>query len=309
MCGVHHFDDGGERLDGHHHHIRHGSSVRSRRAFLGDVGGGALALALLTPAALAACSADNAGSDGSTDEAGGTGSESETTAADNTASDNSASSDTDSNDTASADDGDSDAGDSPDSGVRWARANLGFVSAYVLVRGDRAAIVDTGSAGSADAIGQTLQDLGLNYSDVERVILTHKHPDHVGSIAEVLAQAVNAAAYAGEADLGAIDGDISPLVGGEDVFGLEILATPGHTPGHMAVIDHDAGLLVAGDALATEGGAAAEVPQRFTEDLDLSHQSIRALAELTFNTLLVGHGDPLESGADASVAELAAALG
>ena len=42
--------------------------------------------------------------------------------------------------------------------VTWERANLGFVSAYVLVRGGEAAIVDTGVAGSEDAIGEALDD-------------------------------------------------------------------------------------------------------------------------------------------------------
>ena len=191
----------------------------------------------------------------------------------------------------------------------WARAELGFVSAYVLARGNTAAIVDTGVAGSADAIGATLGTLGLNYSDVAHVILTHNHGDHAGSIGEVLAQAVNATAYAGEADLGSIPGDISGLVGGEDIFGFEMLPTPGHTLGHMAVIDHQAGLLVAGDAIFTEDGGVVEGPERFFNDVAQSRDSIRAMAALTFNTLLVGHGAPIEQGADSAVAALAASFG
>jgi len=191
----------------------------------------------------------------------------------------------------------------------WARANLGFVSAFVLARGNTAAIVDTGVAGSADAIGQTLGTLGLNYSDVAHVILTHNHGDHAGSIGEVLAQAINATAYAGEADLGSIPGDISGLVGGEDIFGFEMLPTPGHTAGHMAVIDHLAGVLVAGDAIFTEDGGVVEGPARFFADVPESRESIRAMAAQTFNTLLVGHGEPIEQGADTAVAALAASLG
>lgn len=191
----------------------------------------------------------------------------------------------------------------------WARANLGFVSAYVLARGNTAAIVDTGVAGSADAIGQTLGTLGLNYSDVAHVILTHNHGDHAGSIGEVLAQAVNATAYAGEADLGSIPGDISGLVGGEDIFGFEMLPTPGHTAGHMAVIDHQAGVLVAGDAIFSEAGGVIEGPERFFADVPQSRDSIRAMAALTFNTLLVGHGEPIEQAADSAVAALAASFG
>ena len=191
----------------------------------------------------------------------------------------------------------------------WARADLGFVSAYVLARGNSATIVDTGSAGSAAAIGRTLADLGLNYSDVAHVILTHNHPDHAGSINEVLLEAINATAYAGEADLGSLPRDLVGLVGGEDIFGCEMVPTPGHTPGHMAVIDHQAGLLVAGDALFSENGGVVEGPPRFYDDIAQSRVSIAAMAALTFNTLLVGHGDPILDRADTAVGALAASFG
>lgn len=201
-----------------------------------------------------------------------------------------------------------------DDQLRWGRANLGFVSAYVLARGNSAAIVDTGTAGSAEAIGETLQTMGLNYDDVDHVILTHKHEDHIGSLAEVLDRASSAAVYAGEADLGDIatsaagEDAIVGLIGGEDVFGFEIVATPGHTLGHMSVIDHQAGLLVAGDAIFTVEGGVVEGPERFFDDVGQSRQTIKALAQLSFNTLLVGHGDPIEERADTAVAALATSL-
>ncbi len=204
---------------------------------------------------------------------------------------------------------DADAAVSSGDELRWARANLGFVSAYVLARGNSAAIVDTGVDGSAAAIGQSLGSLGLNYSDVEHVILTHNHADHAGSIGAVVAEAINATVYAGEADLGGIDQNpITGLRGGEDVFGFEMIATPGHTAGHMCVIDHSAGLLVAGDAIFGEAGGVIEGPERFFADVDQSRESIKRLAELSFNTLLFGHGEPIEDRADSAVAALAATL-
>ena len=194
--------------------------------------------------------------------------------------------------------------------LTWGRTNLGFVSAYVLARGNRATIVDTGVEGSADAIGETLRDLGLNYSDVENVILTHHHFDHAGSTGAVMEQAINATIHAGEADLSEIDYDnISPLVGGEEIFGFEMLHTPGHTAGHMAVIDHDAGLLVGGDSFWLDGdGVAFEGDEQFFSDIPASRESIRRMAELNFDTLLLAHADPLLVGADAALADLAARL-
>ncbi|MGI9599225.1 MAG: MBL fold metallo-hydrolase, partial [Acidimicrobiales bacterium] len=299
MCGVH--DSDGTPI-GHHHGpiFRPRPRSRSRRAFLGQFGRGTLAMAVFTPL-VAACSSD---SETTSDEP-----ESDSTTADDNAGSSGETS------TTAAEDQETPApGTEGDDALQWRRANLGFVSAYVLARGNAAAVVDTGTAGSAAAIGETLQSLSLTYDDVDHLILTHKHGDHVGSMAEVVAEATSAAVYAGEADLGGIDdaplgGDsIVGLVGGEDVFGFEVVATPGHTAGHMSLIDHTTGLLIAGDAIFTEGGGVVEGPERFFEDVPQSRQTIRDLAELSFNTLLVGHGDPIETNADTAVADLAASL-
>ncbi len=272
--------------------------ARSRRQFLGSFGKGSLAMAVLTPAVLAACS-----SDASDDTAAGTtaGSDDPTT----TASSSSDSAET----TAGEETTDETTADAGDDALRWARAELGFVSAYVLARGNTAAIYDTGVDGSADAIGQSLSDLGLTYNDVAHVVLSHHHGDHAGSIQEVMNRSVNATVYAGEADISSINFDtITSVTGGEDVFGFEMVATPGHTAGHMAVIDNDAGLLLAGDAIFTDGGAAIEGPERFFEDVPLSRESIQTMGALSYNTLLVGHGDPIEGGASDVVAALAASF-
>lgn len=194
-------------------------------------------------------------------------------------------------------------------GVTWQRANLGFVSAYVLVRAGEAAIVDTGVAGSAGAIGDALVAAGVDWPQVGHVILTHKHGDHAGSIAAILQEAGGATAYAGEADIPAIDSPkpITAVADGETVFGLRIVATPGHTAGHIAVLDEAGGILVAGDALGTNGGTLAGSNPSFTEDAAAAKASVVKMGQLTFETLLVGHGDPILEGASEQVATLAAA--
>ena len=238
MCGNHSSD--GTPID-HHHHVPSRifypkAHARSRRKFLGNLGKGTMAAAVISPALLAACSSDGTPSstavDSGTDTATAPTTAPTTAPADPTAApadDPTAAPQADPTAepeaAAPADDAQAAPAEGAGSDLVWARTNLGFVSAYVLVRGNTAAIVDTGVAGSAAAIGQTLVDLGLNYSDVEHVILTHNHSDHAGSITEVLTEAVNATAYAGEADLGSIPGNISPVVDGQDVFGFCLLYT------------------------------------------------------------------------------------
>ena len=65
-------------------------------------------------------------------------------------------------------------------------------------------VVDTGVGGSAGAIEDLLAAVGLDWSAVGHLILTHRHGDHVGSAAEVMEAAPEAAAYAGAEDIPAI---------------------------------------------------------------------------------------------------------
>lgn len=192
--------------------------------------------------------------------------------------------------------------------LQWSQVSLGFVSAYVLVRGNEAAVVDTGNPGSADEIGAALAGLGVGYGDVGHVVLTHHHPDHIGSLNDVLTEAPGATAYAGAADIENIASP-NPLraVGdGDDVFGLQIIDTPGHTPGSISVLDTGIGLLVAGDALnGNDAGTEVLGPNPdFTADIGTANQSVEKLAGLEFDIAAFGHGNPVEGGAGSLVAGL-----
>jgi glyoxylase-like metal-dependent hydrolase (beta-lactamase superfamily II) len=191
--------------------------------------------------------------------------------------------------------------------LSWSRVNLDFVSAYVLVRGNEAAVVDTGVGGSADAIGEVLERAGPGWSGVRHVVLTHKHPDHAGSISDVLDEASSATGYIGQADLTEVDAQLSVLADGDEVFGLQIVGTPGHTAGHISIFDEDTGVLVAGDALNNDGGLAGSSPE-FTEDQAAADASVLKMAGLAPRTILVGHGDPVTDGAAEALQELASSL-
>ena len=82
------------------------------------------------------------------------------------------------------------------------RVNMGFVSAYLMVRGADVALVDTGSGGSEDQIEQALSEVGLAWGSVGTVILTHNYPDHAGSLSAVLSQVSDAVVGTGADDIG-----------------------------------------------------------------------------------------------------------
>jgi len=190
----------------------------------------------------------------------------------------------------------------------WKRVSLGFVSAYLLVRGKEAAVVDTGTAGSGESIHTALKAAGADWSAVKHVLVTHHHPDHAGSVDD-LGKQVKGTFYAGAGDAPNLvsDVDIKPLDDGDDVFGLRIVATPGHTAGHISILDTSTGTLVAGDALRTQNGLEGSDPQ-FTSDLPAAAASVKKLAGMDIKVILPGHGEPLTAGAKEALQKLAASL-
>jgi glyoxylase-like metal-dependent hydrolase (beta-lactamase superfamily II) len=196
--------------------------------------------------------------------------------------------------------------------LRWAQVSLGFVSAYVLVRGNEAAVVDTGSPGSAGEIEAALATLNATFDDVRHVVLTHSHPDHVGSLPTVLDRSAGAAAYAGADDIANISApvDVTAVGDGDDVFGLEVISTPGHTPGSISVFDPGIGLLVAGDALNgnADGTELSGANEQFTANMGTANESVRKLAALDVDAVAMGHGQPVRSGAGALLSDLAVGL-
>lgn len=194
--------------------------------------------------------------------------------------------------------------------VQVKRVITGFVNSYVLVRGKEVAIVDTGLPNNGDKYGEVIKEAGLGWNAVGHVILTHYHRDHVGSMGEVLSAAPKALVYAGEADIPKIESprSIKAVRDGDDVFGLQIIATPGHTPGHVAVYDPVGSLMVLGDAMVNEGGKLTGANPTYTSDMDQANQSVKKLSALTFDQAFFGHGDPIEHGASAAVARVASNL-
>lgn len=257
----------------------HRQHVVSRRGFLSDLGHGTVAVAILGATTLACSEEEGVGPIGSRD-------------ADDVPPDSSP-----------------DAVDEDRIDLWYEQASFGFVSAYVLARDGMATIVDTGT-GDLGPIETALAAANSSFDRVSDVVLTHLHGDHVGGI-DVIAEAASGARFhAGEADVAGIDTDVDlrSLLDGDDVAGLQIIATPGHTAGHVSVFDPVSGILVAGDALNRSGGVLAGSAPEFTADQAAADASVRSLADLGIRTILPGHGEPLEGTAGSALDDLAATL-
>ena len=190
------------------------------------------------------------------------------------------------------------------------QVNLGFVNAYIVIRGKEAAVVDTGTPNNGSKIADIVRTAGLSWDAVHHVILTHYHPDHIGSVGEVLAAAERATAYAGSADIAQIKSPrpIKAVSDNDEVFGLRVIATPGHTPGHVCVFDPAGSLLIVGDAMNNIGNKLAGPNPQYTTDMAQAHQSVKKLAKLKFQRAVFGNGEAIDNGASQAIAKLAGTL-
>lgn len=196
-------------------------------------------------------------------------------------------------------------------------ARFAFVNAYLVVEDDGLTLVDTAIPGSCRAILRAAAELG---SPIVRIVVTHAHQDHVGSLdalaaalpdVEVLACAREARLLRGDrsTDPGEPDAKIRliataktrprrTLEPGDRVGSLVVYAAPGHTPGQIALMDPRDETLICADAYTTLGGVATSahvrplvpIPALATWHRPTALATARDLRDLAPARLAPGHG-------------------
>lgn len=153
-------------------------------------------------------------------------------------------------------------------------------------------LIDAGLKGSAAEIELALQRVGAQWSDITDVVLTHSHPDHVGGLDEVTSRTPGADVWAGAPEAQAISSAVPlrPLSEGDNVRGLRVIETPGHTKGHICLLHEDEGVLFVGDTVGAMAGVVARPPAPFTADAAQAELSLRKLSELAPRRMLFSHG-------------------
>ena len=182
---------------------------------------------------------------------------------------------------------------------------------YLIVESDGLILIDTGLPGSLAKIIKYLDRLGYHLGDVKHIIITHADNEHYGCLAR-LVDLTKAITYASTIEATAIalgqtswnpnyrglkkltyfirkqltrprsskidtllqDGDYLPILGG-----LQIIETPGHTPGHIALYSPSQRILFVGDTMYSNGEQLLSSNGDNSWDKQAVRNSVRELSE------------------------------
>jgi len=198
---------------------------------------------------------------------------------------------------------------------------------YLVTEDDGLTLVDSTMSSPADDIAAIADQLG---KQLRRVALTHAHGDHVGGVSGVRQRFPEVEVSIAKRDAPILEGDKTLLPSepqtavkgyfvkvdwkpdrllepGDRIGSLEVVASPGHTPGHIAFLDVRDRSLIAGDAFQTRGGIAVSgdlrllfpFPAMATWNRQTALASAVALRALNPSLLGVGHGPTLSEPAAA----------
>ncbi len=201
------------------------------------------------------------------------------------------------------------------------------MNCYLVTEDDGLTLVDSTMSSPADDLAAMVKQLG---TELRRVALTHAHGDHVGGVSGVRQRFPEVEVSIARRDAPILAGDKSLLPTepqtdvkgyfvnvdwkpdrllepGDRVGSLEVLLSPGHTPGHIAFLDVRDRSLIAGDAFQTRGGIAVSgdmrllfpFPAMATWNKPTALASAVALKALRPSLLAVGHGAAVHEPVDA----------
>jgi glyoxylase-like metal-dependent hydrolase (beta-lactamase superfamily II) len=208
---------------------------------------------------------------------------------------------------------------------------MGMANAFLIESQDGLTLIDAGFPGKEAAVFGAIRGLGRSPDQLKHLIFTHGHPDHIGSAAAIMRK-TGARTYMHPLDismaesggpfrpmrpapglLGQVlcrlffnpnermepvaieqpltDGEILPIAGG-----IEVIHTPGHCAGHVALLWGPGRMLFAGDVCTNLMGLGDPVG---FESLEEGRASQRKLSSLSFDAAGFGHGKSIARNASA----------
>ena len=208
---------------------------------------------------------------------------------------------------------------------------MGLANAFLIEGDDGLTLIDAGYPGKEAAVFGAIRRLGHSPDQLKHLIFTHGHPDHIGSAAAIVKE-TGARTYMHPLDISMAESGgpfrplkaapgllpivlcklfyhpgervepvaiNQPLTDGEILAiagGFEVIHTPGHCAGQVALLWHRGRMLFAGDVGTNVMGLGDPVG---FESLTEGRASQRKLASLSFDAAGFGHGKPIACDASA----------
>ena len=198
------------------------------------------------------------------------------------------------------------------------------VNCYLYEEERAVTLIDAGMAASYKGIVDTIKSIG---KPLTNIILTHAHGDHVGSLDKLKESFPDICISISVRDSRLLKGDTSlnadepqmPIKGGipkgiktepnqflkegEKIGSLEVVETPGHTPGSISLYARKTGQIIVGDAFQTRGKLAVSgqfvksfpFPAFATWNKEVAIQSAKKVLQLNPSILAVGHGSMIQN--------------
>ena len=187
-----------------------------------------------------------------------------------------------------------------------------------MVKDKETILIDTGRPGKVKNILKEIESLNIKPKNIKHILLTHHDVDRIGNAA-LLQKETGATLWASKEDIPYIRGDKSRpgvkklgslYLSVSDFFmrvkkpekiksyndhkmdDLEIIPTPGHTPGHVSLLYKD--ILFAVDLVRNSNGVLKMAPAIMNADEELIKESILKVSEYSFKWVCPCNGEPLE---------------
>jgi glyoxylase-like metal-dependent hydrolase (beta-lactamase superfamily II) len=207
-----------------------------------------------------------------------------------------------------------------------------MINVLLLENDDGWTLVDTGTTNSVGRIRDAIVALGSGPGDLKRIFLTHQHDDHTGGLRGLLEWAPNAEVGASPHEAEVISGrrEKDPFANtvlrrltrnvklptapvgkvlreGDLVSGFRIIATPGHTRGHVSLLRVGDGLLFTADAFGClPRKIRIGVRKAICNDPAQAKRSAEKLLAEDFSSVIFAHGKTLRAGAKERLREVVA---
>lgn len=174
-----------------------------------------------------------------------------------------------------------------------------------LMKADKTILIDPGYRHLFNHVERGLATLNLEPEQIDVVIATHGHPDHVDAAADFTKPTLfmmgqeeyqyftelgSPSFPIPEPDILLQEGELN--IGGES---FQVILTPGHSPGSLCLYHPERKVLFSGDVAFDQGIGRSDLPGG---NGDLLKESLRRISQLDVEYLLPGHGNVI-SGRDA----------